>query len=175
MEVISYVIVILLSLVGYAIGAVGKAGKSVELKPQIIDLLLILFIWAAAISSKIILDPNRWLLVLVFIIISSLTGMLAVWPRKLSRQETASYEAPKHVPENTFKRLWQRWKDFSIILGAFQTRMIFSLCFFILVSPVALAVKTMHDPLSLKFRKNESYWLPKSKTTPSLGQFRKQF
>jgi len=143
MEAISYIVLVLLSLVGYAIGAVAKAGKSVELKPQIIDLALILFIWAAAISSKIILDLNRWLLVLVFIIISSLIGMLAVWPRKLTGQETASYEAPKPAPGNIFKRLWQSWKGFSIRMGSFQTRIIFSLCFFILASPVALVEKNV--------------------------------
>lgn len=45
MELISFIALILLSLVGYCAGAVSKAGKYVELKPQIIDLMLVTVIW----------------------------------------------------------------------------------------------------------------------------------
>jgi len=174
MGAISFLL-ILESLVFYAVGAVVKAGKSVELRPQIIDFVIIVFIWAAAIYSSIILDLNRWLLISAWVIVSMLVGVLAVWPRKSSGRETSRYESPKPAPRNIFKRLWQGWEDFIVRLGGFQTRMIFSLCFFILVSPVALAVNIFRDPLRLKYRKTESYWLTRAKTLPSLERFRKQF
>ena len=166
---------IILSLVGYCIGAVGKAGKSVQLKPQIADLILISVIWAGAISFRIVLDLNRWLVIVVWLILSSLIGILAVWPRKLPEEEASSKMVVKEIPRNLVKKLWQSWADFSRRMGNFQTRIVLSLFFFIVVSPFALAVKSFSDPLRLKYRNNDSHWLLKTETEADLEQFKRQF
>ncbi|MFC2016367.1 hypothetical protein ACFLUF_01505 [Chloroflexota bacterium] len=176
METISFVVLILLSLVGYSAGAVGKAGNSVQLKPKILDLIVISIIWAGAIYSRMVLDSNRWLLILAWVVLSSVVGMLAVWPRKLFSRETISYEVLKQSSRHTLERLWQGWKDFSKRMGEFQSRIVFSLLFFILISPFALAVKAFSDPLGIKkHRGDDSYWLLKIKTEVDLGKFRRQF
>jgi len=69
METISFIVLILLSLVGYSAGAVGKAGKFVELKPRVIDLILVVLIWIGAIYSRVTFDLNKWLLILMWIIL----------------------------------------------------------------------------------------------------------
>lgn len=175
MDVISFVLLIPLSLVGYSAGAVTKAGKSVELRPQIIDLILISVIWAGAIYSRIALDLNRWLMVLVCVILGSLIGMLAIWPRKLPEQRVSISRTPEETSKNLLKKLWQRWGSFSKRMGNFQSRIVLSLFFFIFVSPFALVVKAFSDPLGMKYRTNESLWLIKPRTEISLEQFRRQF
>lgn len=176
MEIVSFIVLILLSLVGYSAGAVGKAGKLIELKPQIIDLILVSVIWAGAIYSRIVLDLNKWLAILVFIVLSSLIGVLAVLPRKLPEQKVSNTQRPKEaISSNLVKRLWQSWGNFSKRTGNFQTRIFLSLFFFILVSPLALAVKVFSDPLSIKHESDNSYWLSKIKSETDLEQFRRQF
>lgn len=175
MEVISFIVLILLSLVGYSAGAVGKARKSVELKPQIIDLILVSVIWAGAIYSRITLDFDKWLLVLVWVVLSVIIGVLAVWPRKLSEEKTLESNELKETSRNLLKKVWQSWGNFSKRMGNFQSRIVLSLFFFILVSPIALAVKMFSDPLRVKHQSNESHWLPKMKTKVDLEQSRKQF
>jgi len=46
METLSFIVLILLSLVGYSGGATCKAGKYADIKPQIVDLIIVLLIWA---------------------------------------------------------------------------------------------------------------------------------
>lgn len=175
MEIISFIVLILLSLVGYSVGAVGKAGKFVELKPQIIDLILVLVIWAAAIYSRIALDLNEWLVILVLVVLSITIGILAIWPRKLPEEKASSNKGPKETSKNLLQKLWQSWGNFSKRMGSFQSRISLSLFFFIVVSPFALAVKTFSDPLRIRYRGNESHWLSKMTTKIDLEQSRKQF
>lgn len=175
METVSYIVLILLSLVGYSAGAVGKARKSVELKPQIIDLILISAIWAGAIYSRIVLDFNKWLVILAWVILSSLIGILSIWPRILPEEKASSNKEAKETATNLLHKLWQMWGNFSKRMGNFQSRIVLSLFFFTVVSPFALAVKMFSDPLRIKYRGNESHWLPKTRTEIRLEQFRRQF
>jgi len=174
-EAVSFVVLILLSLVGYSAGAVGKAGKSVQLKPQVIDLILISVIWAGAIYSRIVLDLNKWLIILVWVILSSLIAMLAIWLRKLPEAKAFSKMVPKETRTNLLKKAWQSWGSFSKRMGNFQSGMFLSLFFFIVISPFALLVRVFSDPLRIRYRSNESHWLPKINTESSLEQFRRQF
>ncbi len=175
METVSFIVLILLSLVGYSVGAVGKAGKSVQLKPQIIDLILIAVIWTGAISSRIALDANKWLVILAWVILSSLIGISAIWPRKLPEERASITKGQTVTAMNPLGKLWQSWGNFSKRMGNFQSRIVLSLFFFIVVSPFALAVKTFSDPLRIKYRGNESHWLPKKQTEANLEQFKRQF
>lgn len=174
METISFIVLVLLSLVGYSAGAVGKAGKSVELKPQIIDLVLISVIWAGAISSRMVLDLNKWLVILVWVVLSSLVGILAVWLRRLPEARVSSNKGPRETSRNLINKLWQSWGDFSKRIGNFQSRIVLSLFFFILVLPFALPVKMFSDPLRIRYQGTESHWLPKTKTEVDLEHFRRQ-
>ena len=175
MQIISFIVLILLSLVGYCAGAVGKAGKTAELKPQIVDLALVSGIWAAAIYSRIILDLNKWLVILIWVILGMVIGVLAVLPRKLSVEEASSNKEPKEASRNLLERLWQNWGDFSKRMGGFQSRIILSLFFLILVLPLALGVKVFSDPLRLKHRSGESHWLLRMETEADLEQSKRQF
>lgn len=175
MNTLSTIALILLSLVGYSGGAAGRAGKRNDLKPKIIDLILVAVIWTGAIYSRITLDLDKWLLILVWLILASIVGVLAVSLRELPEKRELSRKELPTTQKNIFKRIWQSWNDFSKRMGAFQSRIILSLFFFTLVSPFALAVRMLSDPLRLKYRRLTSWWISKKETKNELEQFRRQF
>ena len=175
MDTISSVVLILLSMAGYSVGAIGKAGKFRELKPQILDLILVVIVWTGAIYSRTALDINKWLLILTWISLSIIIGIMAVIPRKLSKEMSSKEKLQKGTSENFLKRIWQSWKDFSKRMGSFQSRLILSLFFFLIASPFALAVKIFSDPLKLKLPGGKSYWYPKKEVIADLDHFRRQF
>jgi hypothetical protein len=175
MQTLSFIVLILLSLVGYSGGAAGKAGKSADLKPQIIDLILVVIIWGGAIYSRISFDLDKWFLILIWVILSIVIGVLAITFRKLPEGKISSNKEPTRTPTNLFKKLWPSWKDFSKRMGVFQSRIVLSLFFFIFVSPFALAVKVFSDPLNIKRQSSTSQWLPKKEIKNELEQYRRQF
>ena len=175
MEAFSIIALILLSLVGYSGGVVGRAGKSRDIKPQIIDLVLVIIIWAEAIYSRITFDLNKWLLIFTWVILSATIGVIAVLFRKLPKEQSTNNKEPKKLLKNPIKKLWQSWKNFSKRMGNFQSRIILSFFFFIFVSPVALAVKIFSDPLNIKHQSRKSHWLTKKEIKTDLEQYRKQF
>jgi len=178
MEAISFIILILLCLVGYCLGAAWKAGKSRELKPQIIDLSLILLIWAGAIYTRIVSGLNKWLMILIGVIISSIVGIFAIWPRHLpqERPSKSSLTEEKKVPKNLALKIWRSWKNFSLRAGAFQSRLLLSLFYFFFVTPLAMLVRVSSDPLKIKEgSKSKPRWLPKKELSHDLDGFKRQF
>ena len=173
LELISIVALFLLSLLGYSIGAISTAGKSRDLKPMIIDLVLISFIWAGAIYSRLTLHFNRWLLILILLFLAGIIGIISVIPRKSSLRILES--APKDPSQDTHKRPWIAWKAFSLRLGSFQSRVWLSLFFFIFISPAAVLVRTFSDPLGIKKCSKASHWVPKKEIGVDLEQYRRQF
>jgi hypothetical protein len=175
METLSYIILLLLSLAGYSAGATSQAGKYVELKPQIIDLLVVVAIWTGGIFSRIALDLNKWLLIFIWVIISISIGFLAVLPRNLSKVETLSKGERKSTSRNFFGKLWPSWKNFSKRMGSFQSQILLSLFFFLFISPFALAMKMLSDPLKIKEKSTKSYWLEKTEKKLDIDEFKRQF
>ena len=175
MNTLSFIALILLSLVGYSGGSASKAGKDVDLKPKIIDLVLVAAIWAGAIYSRITQDLNKWLLILIWLILSIILGVIAVSLRKLPEEKSVSQKDLPKTPANVFKKRWQSWNEFSKRMGSFQSRILLSLFFFVFVSPFAIAVKMFSDPLHLKYRRLTSWWIPKKEIKNELEEFRRQF
>lgn len=175
MEILSFIVLIILSLIAYAAGTVAKAGKFADVKPQIVDLILVVIIWAGAIYSRITFDLNKWLLILIWVILSVTIGVIAILFRKLPKEQSSNNKEPENLSENPIKKLWQSWKNFSERMGSFQSRIILSLFFFIIVSPFALAVKIFSDPLNIKHQSSKPHWLPKKEIKCDLEQYRRQF
>lgn len=175
MEAISFLVLILLCLVGYSAGAVARTGKSVELRPQIVDLVLVSVIWAGAIYCRVALDLNRWLIILAWLVLSIIVGVLAIWPRELREENVSSAKAPEGTPNSLLKRLWQSWANFSRRMGSFHGRIVLSLFFFTVVTPFATAVRVFSDPLRIRHRTEVTHWLPRTGTDVDLEQLRRQF
>ena len=48
------------------------------------------------------------------------------------------------------RRLWKRWLWVAQKIGNFQGRIIFSVIYFVLLTPIALVFRVFGDPLALK-------------------------
>lgn len=175
METLSYIALILLTLVAYSGGVVGKAGRSVVIKPQVVDLLLILIFWTAGIASKLTLALNKWLLVLLWVILALILGVCRAFFRNKAEDTKSVLEEPAKLPSRFVKRLWIKWERFGHRMGSFQSRVLLSFLFFIVVTPFALAVKWFSDPLRIKGQKQKSFWNIRGEERPDLEHYRRQY
>ena len=56
------------------------------------------------------------------------------------------------------RRLWERWKRVAHSIGTFQSRVLLTLFYDLILAPFALGVRLLSDPLRLR-RQNRSHWL----------------
>lgn len=176
MEGLSYIVLILLTLVGYSAGAASRVGKGKDLKPRIPDLILVSLLWAAAVYTRLAYDVNKWLMILVWLGIAFIIGMIAVSVRKWPVAEESGKGRAEDLPSGIFKKLWHRWTVFSKRMGSFQSRVMLSFFFFVIISPVALLITVLGDPLKIKKKRTvQSYWSPKEPSPSGLEDFRRQF
>jgi hypothetical protein len=175
-EILSYIILILLSLVGYSGGVAGRVGKKIDPKPVVLDLILVAIIWTGAIYSRAVYGFNKWLLILVWVVIAASVGALAVSLRRLPGQDRTQKKGAEELSPGIFRRLWHRWMGFSKRMGSFQSRVMLSFFFFLFISPVALLIKLLGDPLRIKKTKtSESFWLAKGESSTQIEDYRRQF
>jgi len=177
METLSYIVLILLSLVGYSAGVTKRAGKGKEPEPQLLDIFIVLLIWTSAVFSRMTFGLNKWIFILIGVFVGFIVGFFTQWlgaPKggvlhdgKKSSSGKDEFQARKN--------LWEMWKDFSKRMGGFQSRMLLSFIFFILIAPFALIVKIFSDPLNLKIRKEKSHWKEKKASSSSLEDYKRQY
>ena len=68
------------------------------------------------------------------------------------------------INSNFLSPLNKLWFKFGILLGKFMSPIIMGTIFFIVVTPIGLIMRSFNkDLLNLKFNKNKSYWIKKSK------------
>ncbi len=176
MEVLSFIILMLLSLAGYSGGAGGRGGNRTDLKPVVLDLILVALIWTGAIFTRTVYSFNKWLLILVWVVIAAAVGIVAVSFRRLPEQDRAQKRDTEELPPGLFRRVWHRWMGFSKRMGSFQSRIMLSFFFFLVISPVALLIKFLGDPLRIKKTKtSETYWLAREESSAQIGDYRRQF
>lgn len=77
--------------------------------------------------------------------------------------------------EGWFLRVWGRWKVVAHVIGNFQARLLLSLLYFVLIPPFGLLVRILMDPLQLRRRSRESFWLATPPKGQSLSDARRQF
>lgn len=175
METLSYIALILLSLVGYSGGVVGKAGKSVEIKPQALDLFLLLFLWVAGIVSKSTFVLNKWLLILLWVVFAILLGACRAFFRKKTMDISYIPEKTENLQSGRMRKLWGNWEHFGYRMGTFQSRVLLSFLYFIVISPFALAVKWFSDPLWIKHRRQETHWHSRKEEQSLAEHIRRQY
>jgi len=62
--------------------------------------------------------------------------------------------------EASWQRLWNAWKAFGHKMGMFQTRVLLTVFYFVIVAPFACGVRLFQDPLRVRPR-GTSNWVPK--------------
>jgi len=70
---------------------------------------------------------------------------------------------------------WQGWKRIAEKIGRFQAKVLWGLLYFVVVAPFALGLKLFADPLRIKKRPSQSWWLEKPRQTLTLEDAHRQF
>lgn len=182
MEFLSVVVLILLTMVGYASG-VTLAGRGRHVVPAVWDLLLLLPVWWGAVQLRALLD-SRWLGLLVGLLLGIVVGGLFTAVRLTTAKETPvipESELPAHAretavaPETSWPRqLWQRWNAFAARMGGVQGRLLMGYFYFIIVTPFGLVMRFFSDPLHRKRPYSQSGWLTKDNIDPTLEAAQEQ-
>lgn len=71
-------------------------------------------------------------------------------------------------------RLWRGWKKFAHWLGDKQAIVVFSVLYFIIVAPIALALRWFWDPLLYRQRGRASFWIPRRPVAGTLEEVGRQ-
>jgi len=72
-------------------------------------------------------------------------------------------------------RAWERWKVIAKKIGNFQSRVILTLFYLLIVPVFAIIVKVFKDPLHLRAPKGGSYWHERTTPHPTESTARRQF
>jgi hypothetical protein len=81
---------------------------------------------------------------------------------------------PAVEAQGFWRRAWEGWKRLAHKIGVFNTRVIMSLLYFVIVLPMGLVFRLVSDPLHLKEPK-DSNWLPLPHHDHAIEQVRQQF
>jgi hypothetical protein len=175
MEFLSYAALILLSAAGCAAGAALRAGRTKRAEPELLDLAGQAAVWAGAVVSRTALGWNRWLAIPAWTAAGILLGALLSRPRPAERKRDLTGGNEESRPASFPRRAWAGWKRFSRRMGSFQSRMLLSWLYFLLVAPFGLAVRLFADPLRIKKRRAASHWVERPAVRPDLDAAGKQF
>jgi hypothetical protein len=73
------------------------------------------------------------------------------------------------------RSLWKRWLVITRKVGEFQSRIILTLVYFVVMAPFALAVRWLSDPLQLRGDPSWQAYPANGGTAPSLNSAGQQF
>jgi hypothetical protein len=75
---------------------------------------------------------------------------------------------------SALRSAWEAWKRFAHWLGDKQATLIYTILYFAMIGPVALARRAFTDPLLVRARENQTFWCPRRHTEPTLAEARRQ-
>lgn len=171
MDFISKLALVLLTLVGYSMGAVlGSRDKAAT--PQPLDLGVIVILWVAALASRASL--GKWTAIGFWLIASGLvsSGLASLRRNKMPARTRAATFIQKKA---SLKGFWEAWKGFAEEMGNYQSRVLLTFFYFVVVAPFGLMVRLFGDPLRTKFSDGPSFWVTRAPVGTELDEARRQF
>jgi len=173
-HILSFIAAMLLSLFGYAVGNALRAGKAAVRKPGVLDLLLVLALWAAVGIARGRTEMNGWLFILAAIAAGFLIGTVAGLVAKSGGSRLASVVEP-HIEKHLETKRFPRLRVFFFKAGTFQSQIFLGLVFIVVIGPAALAVKAFSDPLRIKKSGTDTQWVPRPEASVGLESSRKPY
>ena len=184
MHLLSTIVLILLSMVGYSSG-VTLAARGKNIPPSIFDLLIVLIIWTIALVSRPqflpILGDSRILLLLIWLIFALAIGFVKTKATYSGGvDQLPDSELPEHAKvaevksSNPFKRAWEGWKLFAAEMGHVQGGLFMGFFYFIVVTIFGLGVKLFSDPMAIKSTPTNSGWVDRKPLDASLAEAQEQ-
>ncbi|MFQ6099682.1 MAG: hypothetical protein ACE5OS_00395 [Anaerolineae bacterium] len=170
MGVLAGFALVLLTLVGYS-GGVALAGRRKAIAPTLVDLGVVIVLWAAALSTRNLL--GRWPAFLVWVGVGLVMGgVLTALRRRWYPDSPASASSKAGT---LLRRAWRRWKELVAAMGNFQSRIWLALFYFVLITPFAVLVRLFGDPLYLKPPSDASVWCEWGEVGAKLVDGKRQF
>ena len=172
MGFVSGLALVLLTLVGYSSGAV-LAGKGKQVVPGLLDLAVVVVLWAVALTTRAAL--GKGLAILVWLIGGLIVGAGLTRLRR-ARYPDQREKARTTAPETSgLRRWWEGWKVFAAEMGNYQGRTLLAFFYFIVVTPFAIPLRLFGDPLRLRRVSGSSSWVERQPVGQGLEKAREQF
>ncbi len=183
-ELLSIIVLILLTMVSYASGVTLAANRR-EYPTAVFDLLVVAALWLVLfwIRPQVERLPLLAITIGLGVVVGYLVGVVRLAGRK-DVYTLPTSELPEHarekggkataVPPNFFKRGWQRWSDFAVRMGNVQGRLLMGFFYFLIVTPFGLGMRLLSDPLAIKQSPSQSNWHPKESTDLTLEAAKEQ-
>ncbi len=71
-------------------------------------------------------------------------------------------------------RIWEGWKRIAHWIGEKQATLIYTILYFVLVGPIALARRPFSDPFQYRRRRSLTFWVPRTPAPGTLEEAGKQ-
>lgn len=172
MGFLSGLALVLLTLVGYSSGTV-LAGKGKRVVPELLDLILVVVLWIAALVSRPAL--GRALAILIWLCAGLAVGAALTALRRRKFPDRKPTTPQKRYSLGRLRQWWQLWKAFAAEMGNFQGRTILAFFYFFMVTPFGIPVRLFGDPLRMSRASGNSFWLKQKPVSPTLEKAREQF
>jgi len=174
-HVLALIALLLLSLFGYSLGVVVRAGKSPVRKASVFDLLAVAVLWAAAIFARGRIGLGPWLMVLAGIAAGFVLGFAVSLAAGASGAVSMSVVEPHLDAPKVAGRRFRAWRRFSYKVGTFQSQVFLGLIFTVLFAPVGLGVRLFSDPLAIKAKAGGTYWSARKPSPGGIEESKRQF
>lgn len=172
MGFLSGLALILLTLVGYSGGTV-LAGKDRQVIPSLLDLAIIVMLWAAALATRPAL--GRTLAILVWLVSGLIVGAGLTGLRREGYPPGKKRALEKAQHTGGLRRWWKAWKAFAAEMGNFQGRTLLAFFYFFIITPFGIPVRLFGDPLGLRRSEGSSFWIEQQPVSQTLEKARDQF
>lgn len=73
------------------------------------------------------------------------------------------------------EKLWYKWKEIAVKIAVFQSKVILTVLYFVLIGPVAIIVRLTGDPLKLKNTQSSTRWESRGEENFLPETLKKQF
>lgn len=171
MDFLGGLALILLTLMGYSIGAV-IAGRGEKEPLGLLDLGIVVLFLALALGTSSVL--GKWLAIPIWFtlggLVSALLTKIRFKDRKIAKKSHRS-----QIEKSLLRPAWEWWKVFARALGNYQGRILFAFFYFVIVTPFGIGVRLFSDPLKVKQAARATNWLERSSMPQELETAREQF
>jgi len=172
MGFLSGLALVLLTLFGYSSGRVLFTANR-KVNPGAFDIFITIFLGIIALLARNYL--GRWITIPMFILIGLVAGVLTTLIL------LSTYPLDRKTPPETsvsggfFLKIRGSLKVFFTRTGNFQSRILLSWFYFIILMPFGILVRLTSDPLAIQKGKRDSYWKSVAEKSDSLESARRQF
>ena len=154
----------------YSAGStLGSKGRKTA--PSLVDFVMIIAICVVAANTRHLI--GTFVFYPLWIVSVPLIATVASFRhRKLPLPDIKTNDT---VPTSFLGNAKAKWLNFSHQAGGYSSRVMLTGFYFIFVTPYAIAIRLLSDPLELRKPKSGTMWVKRESMKNTMSDFRKQF